>query len=203
MAIDRRWMRRIHRAKASSTQAGGANATAASKDLKYGLWAGIYAPQLAAWAASVGRGRLLVLESGSMLKDLAASLALVARFLDLPPDVTARAAGADKQTRINALEHGKKQRAVSCAARAALDAVFDPANDALYATLAEARAARDAPGLEPPFPRFRPFPCRDAATAPGRPRSSGRAAAAAASPRDGKRPAAGKKAAKKRRRGPA
>ena len=147
----------------------GANVSRVFDALRYGLWAGLYGPQLDAWSAAFGRKDLLVLESRSMLANPRATTALVASFLRVPHG-DAQRAKVKAMPVINAQDDGKKQRTISCATRDGLGAVFDPYNEALYAALDDARRSGRAPDVEPPFPRFPKFPCEDrAARAAARP----------------------------------
>lgn len=125
-----------------------------SREVRNGLWAGLYAPQLEAWIHA--RSRLLVLS----FEDLVYNDAVLNLFdfLDLAIDHS----HLDLFHRNAAAANNNKDRQwINCETVRALEAIFLPANEWLYHMLDRDQKTFLSPPQEPPFLRFTSPQCRE------------------------------------------
>ena len=126
-----------------------------------GLWPSVYARQIDAWKHVVPRKHFLILQMDAVLDDWQAILETIARFAGVDHKFMTETLTTNVQLQVLNLRGGKTKKTISCQTRTLLNNFFDPWNDELYAMLAYDRARSRAPGLEPPFPPFKPIDCHN------------------------------------------
>jgi len=122
--------------------------------LHYGLWSGLYAPQIQAWADAFGRDQLFIIHYDHLTGNFDAVFRALRLFLD---DPTYNEVG--RLSSKNVMNFPEKQRVVNCATVDMLNAeVFDAWNAQLFARFQEDRLMGRAPVEEPEFPPFASMP---------------------------------------------